>query len=135
MTLSDSQSNVDTPVPLPNGCIQVATNPARYMEQADYIEAVRYYELFQESFRMKYCDLARNPTTGMITVMGGSHRTEFKFAFEKNTIKNHYCTFRIGNDDVNVYLAKARSPSSIYDWFQQGLVTPPIHGECSATNK
>ena len=99
------------------------------MFKTEYDQAVRYFGLFQEVLKRKHCDLAFNLTTGKCTVIGGTHRGEFKFDFDKVALKNHYCTFRIGNDEVDVYLAKARSQSGVPNWFQQGLKTPPNFGD------
>jgi hypothetical protein len=107
------------------------------MNEADYGESHRYFDLFQASLRTKHCELAYNRTSGKCTVIGGNRRGEFKFEFEVSTIKNHYCTFRIANNEVDVYLAKARSQAGVVNWFQKGLVTPPrcelAYGEYNET--
>ncbi len=74
------------------------------MSKSDYDEAIRYFSLFQSALNSKHCDLAFHLISGKCKVIGGTHRG-FRFEFDKIFLKNHYCTFGIGNNDVDVYLA------------------------------
>lgn len=94
-------------------------------------EAKRYFDLFHDALADRYphggYSIMYNETNGMCTTLGRRTGDVYKFMFEPDTIKNHYCSFRLLNDFEN-YLALARSQSGVQDYARAGLITPPYAG-------
>ena len=126
VTVSGSRTGVDSPVVVSNSDM-IEFGKGKFMKSSDYIEAKRYFALFQSALKEKHCDLVYNENTGKCSALG-CDRNIFKFDFDVAIIKNHYCTFRMVKDDFNVYLAIAQSQHGIQDWFGKGLKTPPAFG-------
>ena len=84
----------------------------RTLSHAQFMETKRYMDLFQEALRLKYHNggfsIMYSDKTGMCTVTGSRQSDTFKFPFEPEALKNHYCSFRI-NGDMDNFLAHARS--------------------------
>jgi hypothetical protein len=85
----------------------------RTMPRAEFDDAKKYFDLFHNALSIKYpqggYSIMYNEVTGMCTALGRKSAETYKFEFKRDTIKNHYCTFRILGDDFENYLAQVRS--------------------------
>jgi hypothetical protein len=76
---------------------------------AEFNEAKRYFTLFAEALADKYpaggYTIMYNSTTGMCSVLGRKAADQFRFQFDATLIKNHYCSFRLLDNNFDNYLA------------------------------
>ena len=130
---SGSATGVDTPVAAGEGGM-VEVGGGRQLPLVQFEDARRYFELFQEALSAKYrhreYSLMYNKITGMCSVLGRANSV-FQFNYEPAVIKNHYCTFRLGGDDMGKYLSEAQSHYGVQNHTERGLITPPSCGEAS----
>ena len=130
MSASGSTTGVDTPIADGEGEM-VEVGGGRQLPFAQFEDARRYFELFQEAISVKYPHkgyrLAYNKSTGMCTVLGRGNSI-FRFIYEPAVIKNHYCTFRLSGDDMSNYLSEVQSQYGVPNHTERGLISPPSSG-------
>lgn len=100
------------------------------MTRAEFDDAKKYFDLFHRSLSVKYphgaYSIMYNETSGMCITLGRGNSDTFMFEFKGDTIKNHYCTFRLLNDDFDNYLSQVRSQYGVRNNAAEGLVTPAL---------
>jgi hypothetical protein len=133
VSASGSTTGIDTPTQV-NGMIPVGD---RNVPVAQFNEAKRYFDLFAEALADKYPDggykIMYNSTTGMCTMLGRKASDQYRFQFDETEVKNHYCSFRLLDNNFDNYLQTARPETGTQDYTGMRLITPPSTGAVSVS--
>jgi hypothetical protein len=135
VSASGSATGVNTPPVNPSeNLVDVGD---RRIPRAEFDDAKRYFNLFYDALGSAHPHggyaLVYNDRTGMCSLLGHRSGPLFKFQFDSVTVKNHYCTFRLLNGDIQNYLEMARSQRGVDNYSERGMITPESTGHVTVS--